>query len=208
MQKRSEKEKAAIFLRLQAKQKVHLTWNDVVEFQFTELQNERSKTIVRKILQDDPTIKLAEDNWIMLETKAQFNNAARSIAEFYEMQPKSIERSMYLQNALFSALESEWIEKEIDDINVADIRNHIKATPPVSESEFKAAMKTYGDLNIKTTIDIARAQEKNDHGALSTRFAQLFTRTNKSKVVPRNYSTQSPSSGGARKNTVTKKSKK
>ena len=142
--------------RLELDQRIRLTWTDAVELQLSMSKKELNTPLYRQLLE---ILRREEfESNIQFETKEQFEAVCKAIGGFYGLRPKSIERSMFLQEAFFTAIESLWIDKSFDKIELHDIRKHIIAHPPVTELEFNMIMKSgfYGETTLNSVIEVAQ----------------------------------------------------
>jgi len=156
-----------------------LVWEDAVSISL-RIEEGRQTPLIKELF-NIPNIDFDLDfNVLFLYKRAQFEAVCATIAEFYNIRPVSVERSIYLQDALFTVIECHWIGKKFGDIQLADIQHHIIADPPVSVLEFDAILRGsfYGSITLQSTIAVARVQvDEMETTCRSARLIPFHTRS-------------------------------
>jgi len=161
--------------RLNIDKKIHLVWDDVVGMQLHFLKKDADTPIYNSLMMSNGEESGWDENDLssqvfLIGSNDEMIYVSETIANVFHVPAKTIERSLYLQNAFFTALGSGWVQKPFNSITLSDIHQHIVASPPVSILEFDCILRgpfySWGFRDISnprhitphSTLEVARMQ--------------------------------------------------
>lgn len=99
------------------------------------------------------------EGWMVLDSRAKLDRAARAIGGWAGVPAAAIARSILLQDIVYGVVERGLIDRPFSRITLGDVRGFVAAEPPVSALEFDAIFRGgfYGDMGFDAILAVAGA---------------------------------------------------